>query len=278
MTAFKLPETSEKVLLLEDRLVLHITLNDPRYRNALSDDVVSDLIKVLAALRDTTEITAVVLRGAGGVFCAGGNLKSFAEDYQHSDTDIAELEKKIAATNWYMGREIFRAFGRLPQTVITVVEGAAMGGGVGLACCNDVMITAVDCKYSTTETTLGLIPAQIASFVVERIGLTEARRIMLTGVRFDGVEAKRMGMAHYCEVDADAVNERLEEVISSVRRCGPQANRMTKELLFHYMEHGLDPTLEFAGKLFGKCMLGDEAKEGVASFIEKRKPEWVSNG
>lgn len=275
---FKLPATGDKVQLLEERSVLYITLNDPRYRNALSDDVLSDLIKVLTALRETTKISVVVLRGAGGVFCAGGNLKGFAEDYQRNNTDTAELKKEIATANWHMGREIFRAFGRLPQTVITVVEGAAMGGGVGLACCNDVMITAADCKYSTTETTLGLIPAQIASFVVERIGLTEARRIMLTGVRFDGVEAKRMGIAHYCEADADAVNARLEEVLSSVRRCGPQANRMTKELLFHYMEHGLDPTLEFAGTLFGECMLGDEAKEGVAAFLEKRKPEWASNG
>ena len=98
---------------------------------------------------------------------------------------------------------------------------------------------------------------------------------MLTGVRFDGEEAKRLGIAHFCEDDAAAVNVRLEQVLASVRRCGPQANRMTKELLFHYMDQGLAPTLEFAGKLFADCMLGDEAKEGVASFVEKRKPRWA---
>jgi isohexenylglutaconyl-CoA hydratase len=175
--------------------------------------------------------------------------------------------------------EAFNGFNRLPQTVIMVVEGAAMGGGVGLACCNDIMITSKDCKFSTTETTLGLIPAQIASFIVQRIGLTQARRIMLTGVRFSGAEVQRLGIAHYCENDTDGVNRRLEQVLASVRRCGPKASRMTKELLFHYMDHGLAPTLEFAGELFADCMLGEEAREGVAAFIEKRQPGWrLSDG
>ena len=271
----KLPETSSRLELKLDRSVLHMTLNDPKFGNALSEEMADDLSRVLTALRYNTDIAAVVLRGAGKVFCAGGNLKGFAEKYHGENSDIPEMKKEIASTNWQAGRELFNGFNRLPQTVIMVVEGAAMGGGVGLACCSDVTITSKDCKYSTTETSLGLIPAQIASFIVQRIGLTQSRRIMLTGVRFNGVEAERLGIAHFCEEDADAVNARLEEVLASVRRCGPAANRMTKELLFHYMDQGLAPTLEFAGKLFADCMLGDEAKEGVASFVEKRKPNWV---
>ena len=270
-----LPQTSEKLQLKLDRSVLHMTLNDPKFGNALSEDLVEELIRVLTALKHNDEIAAVVVRGAGKVFCAGGNLKGFAEKYHNESTAIPRLKHEIANTNWEAGREIFNGFNRLPQTVIMVVEGAAMGGGVGLACCNDVMITSKDCKFSTTETSLGLIPAQIASFIIQRIGLTQSRRLMLTGVRFNGEEAQRLGIAHFCEDDAAAVNTRLEEVLASVRRCGPQANRMTKELLFHYMDHGLAPTLEFAGNLFADCMLGDEAKEGVASFVEKRKPRWV---
>ena len=270
-----LPKTSDKVLLELDRTVLHITLNDPGFGNALSEEMVADLTTVLTAVKARTDIAAVVLRGGGKVFCAGGNLKGFAEKYHGEITNLPELKREIAQTNWEAGREIFNGFNRLPQTVIMVVEGAAMGGGVGLSCCNDVMITSKDCKFSTTETSLGLIPAQIASFIVQRIGFTESRRIMLTGVRFNGEEAKQMGMAHFCEEDKEAVNKRLEEVLKSVRRCGPAANRMTKELLFHYMDHGLTPTLQFAGELFSDCMIGDEAKEGVASFVEKRKPNWV---
>ena len=270
-----LPQTSEKLQLKLDRSVLHMTLNDPKFGNALSEDLVEELIRVLTALKHNDEIAAVVVRGAGKVFCAGGNLKGFAEKYHNESTAIPRLKHEIANTNWEAGREIFNGFNRLPQTVIMVVEGAAMGGGVGLACCNDVMITSKDCKFSTTETSLGLIPAQIASFIIQRIGLTQSRRLMLTGVRFNGEEAQRLGIAHFCEDDTAAVNTRLEEVLASVRRCGPQANRMTKELLFHYMDHGLAPTLEFAGNLFADCMLGDEAKEGVASFVEKRKPRWV---
>ena len=273
-----LPKMSEKLQLKLDRSVLHMTLNDPKFGNALSEDLVEELIRVLTALKHNDEIAAVVVRGAGKVFCAGGNLKGFAEKYHNESTDIPQLKHEIASTNWEAGREIFNGFNRLPQTVIMVVEGAAMGGGVGLACCNDVMITSKDCKFSTTETSLGLIPAQIASFIIERIGLTQSRRLMLTGVRFNGEEAQRLGIAHFCEDDGAAVNARLEEVLASVRRCGPQANRMTKELLFHYMDHGLAPTLEFAGNLFADCMLADEAKEGVASFVEKRKPRWADQG
>ena len=271
----KLPEVSKRLELKLDKSVLYMTLNDPKSGNALSEEMAADLVRVLTALRQSDEIAAVVVRGAGKVFCAGGNLKGFAEKYHGDNVDIPELKREIASTNWQAGRDIFNGFNRLPQTVIMVVEGAAMGGGVGLACCNDVMITSKDCRFSTTETSLGLIPAQIASFIVQRIGFTQSRRIMLTGVRFNGVEAERLGIAHFCEEDAAAVNARLEEVLASVRRCGPQANRMTKELLFHYMDHGLAPTLEFAGNLFADCMLGEEAKEGVASFVEKRKPAWV---
>jgi len=272
----KIPETSEKLQLRVDRSVLHLTLNDPKSGNALSAELADDLVRVLTALKDNTDIAVVVVRGAGKVFCAGGNLKGFAEKYHHDNADTQTLKREIAEANWQAGRDLFNGFNRLPQTVIMVVQGAAMGGGVGLACCNDVMITSKDCRFSTTETSLGLIPAQIASFVIQRVGFTQARRMMLTGVRFDGEEAQRLGIAHFCEDDADAVNNRLEKVLASVRRCGPQANRMTKELLFHYMDHGLEPTLEFAGGLFADCMLGDEAKEGVAAFIEKRKPEWAT--
>jgi len=270
----KIPETSEKLQLRVDRSVLHLTLNDPKSGNALSAELGDDLVRVLTTLKDNTDISAVVVRGAGKVFCAGGDLKGFAAKYHHDSVDIQTLKREVAKSNWQAGRDLFNGFNRLPQTVIMVVEGAAMGGGVGLACCNDVMITSKDCRFSTTETSLGLIPAQIASFVIQRVGFTEARRMMLTGVRFDGDEALRLGIAHFCENDTEAVNIRLEKVLASVRRCGPEANRMTKELLFHYMDHGLEPTLEFAGNLFADCMLGDEAKEGVAAFIEKRKPSW----
>lgn len=270
----KMPETSEKLQLSVDRSVLHMTLNDPGSGNALSEDLADELVNVLTALKSNNEIAAVVVRGAGKVFCAGGNLKGFAGKYHDESADITALKQEIASANWQAGRELFNGFNRLPQTVIMVVQGAAMGGGVGLACCNDVMITSKDCRFSTTETSLGLIPAQIASFVIQRVGFTEARRMMLTGVRFDGEEALRLGIAHFCESDTDAVNNRLEKVLASVRRCGPRANRMTKELLFHYMDHGLEPTLEYAANQFADCMLGDEAKEGIAAFIEKRKPNW----
>ena len=158
--------------------VLHITLNRPECRNAMSLEMVNELRAVLAQL--DSQVRAVVISGAGGHFCAGADVK-----------DLVSAGDQLQALN--------RAFGTLLQevqalapVVIAVLQGAVLGGGFGLACVSDIAIAEGQAQFGLPETRLGLLPAQIAPFVVKRIGLTHTRRLALTAARFDGVEAGRL--------------------------------------------------------------------------------------
>lgn len=145
-------------------------------------------------------------------------------------------------------QELNRAFGTLleeaqhsPQVLIVLLQGAVLGGGFGLACVSDIAIADHQAQFGMPETSLGLLPAQIAPFVVKRIGLTQARRLALTAARFDGHEAKRLGLVHFVENSPQALAERLDEVLAHVLCCAPEANAATKALLLASDEEPLAP-------------------------------------
>jgi isohexenylglutaconyl-CoA hydratase len=139
----------------------------------------------------------------------------------------------------------------------------------------DVALCLRDARFGLPETGLGLIPAQIAPFVVQRIGLTQARRLMLTGARFDGVEAARLGLAHEVCEDALALEAALEATLTQIRRCAPLANGATKRLLLSVRGKPLADVLDDAALVFAAASLGEEAREGTLAFVEKRLPKWA---
>jgi isohexenylglutaconyl-CoA hydratase len=174
-----LPEV-ENLLVERDGHTLTIWFNRPEVRNALSQAVADDLAATLEALPAEDAIRFVILRGKGGVFCAGGDLKMFKTVFQGgADRD------EIVRFNADFGR-LMKAVHALPQLMIVLIEGAAMAGGLGLSCLADVVVTTADAKYALTEVTLGIPPAQITPVVIKRIGASEARRLLLTASRFDG--------------------------------------------------------------------------------------------
>lgn len=258
---------TETLLLERVEGVLHITLNRPDSRNAMSLAMVGELRATLESVRYDPSVRAIVLRGAGGHFCAGGDIK-----------DMAGARAKGGDAY----RELNRAFGTLleeaqatPKVLVAVLEGAVLGGGFGLACVSDVAIAVQATKFGLPETTLGILPAQIAPFVVHRIGLTQARRLALTGARFDGAEALRLGLVHFCESDAAALEQRLDEVIGQIRQCAPQANAQTKALLLASKREALGPLLDRAAEQFAAAVSGAEGLEGTMAFVQKRKPAWA---
>jgi len=247
--------------------VLHITLNRPGSRNAMSLQMVEELRAVLAQVRDDRNVRALVLSGAGGHFCAGGDLK-----------DMADARDRGAAAY----RDLNRAFGalleeaqRAPQVLITLLQGAVLGGGFGLACVSDIAIAEHQAQFGLPETSLGLLPAQIAPFVVKRIGLTQARRLALTAARFDGIEARRLGLVHFVEHDPQALAQRLDEVLAHVLCCAPGANAATKALLLASDEEPQGPLLDRAADSFSAAVTGAEGIEGTMAFVQKRKPAWA---
>lgn len=258
----------ENILLEQAGDTLTIWFNRPEVRNALSDDVADDLAAVLESLPVEKDIRFVVLRGKGGVFCAGGDLKMFRSIFQEG-TDRDE----IVRFNADFGR-LMKAIHALPQLFIVLIEGAAMAGGLGLSCLADVAITTRDAKFALTEVTLGIPPAQITPVVMKRIGASEARRLLLTAARFDGQEAGRLGFAHFVVEDAQALEAQCAALLRQSRNGAPGAIAATKQIINATGELEGDDLVQFAAERFADCLLGDEAREGLSAFAEKRKPSW----
>ncbi|MFZ5723312.1 MAG: enoyl-CoA hydratase/isomerase family protein [Pseudomonadota bacterium] len=267
-----LPNTSQLALRREGPW-LHVTLNRPESRNAMSRQMVEELLAVADALEDSREIRGVILRGAGGHFCAGGDIK-----------DMAEARMKAATDGLAAWQRFNRAFGTLlqrydalPQVTVAVLEGAVMGGGFGLACIADVAIARHDAQFAMPETSLGILPAQIAPFVVNRVGFTQARRLTLLGSRIDGREAQAVGIVHFAEADANAIDSRLADVLKQLKKCAPNANANTKRLLHLTRSLPLASALDEAAVLFSQAVSGSEGAEGTMAFVQKRPAAWAAD-
>jgi isohexenylglutaconyl-CoA hydratase len=265
----RLPETST-LLLREEAGVLEITLNRPERKNALSPRMVDELLLVFTSVIARAELRAIVLRGAAHTFCAGADVKEMQAPLAD---DPLERRRQVARGNRRLG-DLLMAVEAAAQPVISVVEGAVLGGGIGLVCASDVALAARDARFGLPETGLGLVPAQIAPFVVQRIGLTHARRLMLTGARVDATEAERLGLVNAVFDDLAALDAGLVKLLNDIRRCAPGANARTKRLLFSSLGLELTATLDLAAQVFAEASVSDEAREGTQAFLEKRQPKW----
>lgn len=266
------PQTSH-IALRQDGPWLHITLNRPEARNAMSRQMVEELLAVADVLEDSREIRGVILRGAGGHFCAGGDIK-----------DMAEARMKAASEGLPAWQRFNRGFGillqrydALPQVTIAILEGAVMGGGFGLACISDVAIAHKDAQFAMPETSLGILPAQIAPFVVNRVGFTQARRLTLLGSRIGGGEAQAVGLVHFVENDAAAIDNRLVDVLKQLKKCAPNANANTKRILHLTRSVPLNSALDEAAVLFSQAVTGAEGTEGTMAFVQKRPAAWAAD-
>lgn len=292
----KLPDCAT-LLLKQERGVLYVTLNRPDAKNALSPVMVAELNTVFDVLRERRDVRAVVLRGAGGNFCAGADLKDMmgARDTASRSVDAgAGAWVPPAPTSLRPGTvsepgepdpviQYSRGFGAmlrkveaLPAVVIAICEGAVLGGGFGFACVSDIALAHVDAKFGLPETTRGLPPAQIAPFVVERIGLTQARRLCLTGAQFRGTRALELGLVHETFTSEEELRTKLAVEIDAVLGCGPQANAVTKQIILGVAHMDMDALLDDAARKFAACVRGPEAPEGIAAFLQKRKPRWTA--
>ncbi len=267
-----LPDCKE-LLLSQDSGILTITLNRPAKRNAMNSALVIELMEVFKSISDDLSIRGVVLRGKGGNFCSGGDISGMKQ----SGISDAEKEKQTWDFNRSFGHMI-TLVNNAPQVVITMLEGAVLGGGFGLACISDVAIVHKDALVALPETGLGLVPAQIAPFVVSRIGITQARRLALLGERINGTEAQKLGIAHYVAESADAMEVQLASVLKKLNRCAPGANALTKKLILQVgvVEH--EALLDGAADMFTQCLTTAEGREGTKAFLEKRKPSWANKG
>ncbi len=206
--------------------VLEITLNRPDVRNAMSLAMVEELRQALAqaeaSVGSAHATRVVVLRGAGGHFCAGGDLKDMAMARMRAaevPTGTGPVHDPVAEVNAAFGR-MCAAYAASPLAVVAVLEGTVMGGGFGLACVADVAIATETASLRLPETALGVVPAQIAPFLVERLGYSQAKRLAVTGGKLDAAQALAIGLVHQQVATAD-VDAALQAVLADILACAP---------------------------------------------------------
>jgi isohexenylglutaconyl-CoA hydratase len=264
----------QSLLLRRDGWRLHVTLNRPEVKNAMSFAMVRELTDVFTVIADDRSLRAVVLRGAGGNFCAGGDIKDMAA--ARGAEPGPDGKDPIAVGNRSFGAMLMRVEAA-PQAVIAVLEGAVMGGGFGLCCVSDVAIADDAARFRLPETGLGVPPAQIAPFIVRRVGLTQARRLAVTGGSLDAAQALGLGLVHHLS-PGSGLDDQVAQVLADIARCGPEAVAVTKRLVLAAAgAHAgtLEAVLDDAAGDFARAARGPESVEGMTAFLQKRRPSWA---
>jgi enoyl-CoA hydratase/carnithine racemase len=244
--------------------VATVTLSRPESRNALSNAMVGDLLRRFTALRgdEYAGVRVVVLRAAGSAFCAGGDVRDLSSE--------STPQKSRAALA--MVDALLRCINEAPQVVVARVQGAALGGGVGLVSVSDIAIASENASFGFPEARLGIAPSLISPYVLARVGFTNARRLMLTGARFDAAMAQTVGLISEWCPDAE-LDARVDAVVRDILQCAPQALRETKRLLFHVATH-LD-SLDYRLDLLTRLRMSEEAAQGVLAFATKQPAPWA---
>ena len=241
-------------------------LNRPELRNALNAEMQDLLLYALKELETEKKVRVLILGGRGPAFSAGG--------------DLSRMEQAAKMTRAVSKREAGR-FARLlyrmhsyPKPLIARVHGAAFAGGMGLAAACDLVVAAEDAEFCLPEVRIGLVPAMISPYIVRALGERQARRYMLTGERLVAREAQRLGFVHEC-VPAAELDSRVEKLASQLAQAGPQALARSKKLLARVANAPITPKLAAeTAAVLAEARAGDEAREGIRSFLEKRKPNW----
>lgn len=255
----------ETLLVTLDRanMIAHVTLNRPEAKNAMNFKMVEELYTVFTALKGQRAFRAILLSGAGGTFCAGGDIKEMREKSVPSENKEANLDAMLRACN------------TADQVVIAKIEGVALGGGFGLVCVSDIAIASTTAQFGLPEVRLGVSPAFISPFVLMRIGLTRARELMLSGRRFNGQLAQTYGLVHET-VTPEALDNAVQWTLDEIRHCAPNALAKTKALIFEVLDKPLDETVSYRANLLNTLRAGEEAQEGLLAFMQKRPAKWVT--
>jgi isohexenylglutaconyl-CoA hydratase len=258
------------ITLAHDGAIARLTLNRPDRRNALTHDMMLELEDAFAAVRDDLSCRVLVLRGAGGHLCAGGDLDAMANMPPKPTNGAAD---PLVPAYRKLGNALL-LLNRLPQAVVAIVEGSAVGGGLGLACCSDVVILHESARLGMPEPKWGFIPSQILPFVVRRVGEGAARDLAVTGRVIDGAEAHRLGVGrHFCANTAD-LNRTLKALTDDILKLEPQALATVKRLVLSAATADDETVLDDAAESLVGLLRRPQASDGIKAFMAKTVPPW----
>jgi methylglutaconyl-CoA hydratase len=247
-----------------DSGVATITLNRPDKRNAISFELIDDLLSGLDEVAKSDAII-LILTGAGKAFCSGMDLDNLKALVGRSPEQNLKDSESMA--------RLFRSLYEFPKVTIAAVNGAAMAGGAGLALLCDFTLAAPEAKFGYTEVRIGFVPAIVSTFLLRQVGEKQARDLLLTGRVFTAEEAARMGLVNEV-VAADKLVARTRELAGQLMENSPASLRTTKKLLSDHARGDLDRQIQAAVSENAAIRSTADFREGVASFLEKRKPVW----
>lgn len=254
-------------LLIHTRpAVAEVRLNRPAQHNAFDETLIAELTDSFTRLGRDASVRAVVLAGAGPSFCAGADLAYMGRVAAYSPEENRADARAI--------QRMFAAIAECPKVTIARVHGAAIGGGAGLAAVCDVVIAAEEAQFALSEVRLGLVPAVIGPYVVEKIGMGAARALFVTGERFGAEEALRIGLAQQVVPAAD-LDAAVERRVEMARQAGPEAVAAAKRLLRDIAGRTPTEAADLTVECIAALRASPEGQEGIRAFLEKRRPNFA---
>lgn len=259
-TTFRLEKTG---------VVARVTLDRPTVKNAFDDVLIGELTDALGVIAKDDGVRVLVLTGAGDVFSAGADLNWMKKVAKYTfDQNVADA---------LVTARMLEALYRLPKPTIARVNGACLGGGVGLVSACDVAVSTRDAKFALRETLLGIAPAMISPYVLRKIGETHAHDYFLTGRTFDAERAREIGLINEV-VEPNALDAATDTWVKRFLKAGPNAIAASKQLISRVSWSPINEVQEFTARTIAGLRGSEEGQEGFASFFEKRKPKWDSEG
>ena len=247
--------------------VANVWLNRPDVRNAMNEDVIGELAAAVRALSAEAQVGVIVLAGRGSAFCAGADLA-----WMRRMAEAGHAENRAGALKLARMLDAVRT---CPKPTIARVHGPAFAGGMGLASACDLRVAEPAAEFCLSEVRIGLVPATISPHVVQAMGAAAARRYMLTAERLPASEAHRIGFVHALSAPG-AIDEIVDQLAEALLAAGPAALARTKRLLDDVVDRPIDDALlAMTAETIAEVRASAEGREGVASFLEKRKPTWV---
>lgn len=249
-----------------DGPVARLTLSRPEVRNAFDDELILQVTAAAQALAADRNARVVVLQGEGKVFCAGADLAWMARMVEYSREENALDSSRMAI--------MFKALNALPLPVVARVQGAALGGGAGLAAVSDIVVAADDAVFGFTEVKLGILPAVISPYVLAKIGASAARELFLTGARFSAAHAREIRLVHHV-VPAAELDDRVDTVVRELLTSGPRAMGIAKALIAQIACELPEDVIGLTSDAIARQRVSTEGQEGLKAFLGKRKPKWI---
>jgi methylglutaconyl-CoA hydratase len=250
--------------------VEYLTLNRPDVRNAFNDQVIAELTAWATTTREAAaqrDVRVVVLSGAGKTFCAGADVTWMSKTVEFTEEE--NLRDAVAMS------QMFNALDALPVPLIGRVQGAALGGGAGLAAVCDIVVADESALFGFTEVKLGILPAVISPFALAKIGRSAARELFLTGSRFSAARAREIGLVH-AVVPAAELDSTVERYVRELLTAGPEAIAAAKALIPQVWGRSLSDAMPITAAAIAGRRVSKEGQEGLRAFLEKRTPSWLA--